>query len=185
MCLEKNLLLILTNSYAEVIQTNWTDKFRKTLTVSCSANEIFCENLCGSSSFCQIEEGPCRDCIGTGLKINFIFSEIGQSILNSGKQVDLRALEELINSGEFVSLTAQDVYNIVDGVQSVETYKKFESLCPQDSVNQIIFLRVNPSTREIDRPEMVYCDLGNLSQTFLLTSRPTVVVRTPLLELIL
>ena len=163
--------------YAQVMEVNWTRNFRKELSITCDASDLLCENLCEATSQCVIQEGPCRDCIGTSLKMNHLISEIGNTILNNGFSADKKVILETLKSRSFVTLTAQDVYNVIDAARSVRTFKKFESLCPEESVNQILFLSVEPRTREIIRPEFVYCDYYERAEFIEITSKITVDVQ--------
>lgn len=151
-------LFISQLSFAQVVEVRWTDQFRKVLDISCSAGDKSCEALCSSASSCTIEEGYCRDCIGTSIKMNTIISEIGNSIQNSGVKLSSDSFVKMILSHNYISLNADDVYNVVDSAQSLKTYRKFEKLCPPGSVSQILFFSVNPKDRSLLKPEMVYCD---------------------------
>jgi hypothetical protein len=53
---------------------------------------------------------------------------------------------------------AQDVFNIIDAHNAVSVYRRFESLCPGESIHQILFLRTEQITRKLLAPEFVYCE---------------------------
>jgi hypothetical protein len=177
----KNLLFLVLFCplflHAQVLEVNWTANFRKELNVTCDANDLFCETLCEATAQCVIPEGSCRDCIGTSVKMNYLISEIGNTILNNGHTSDKKMILEALKSNRFVTLTAQDVYNVIDAARSVRAFKKFENLCPGDSSNQILFL----SSREIIKPEFVYCDYFEYTEFFGITNKVLVDVEFSLL----
>jgi len=164
------IILFPVSIYAQVMELNWTPNFRKELVVTCDGSDLFCESLCEATSQCVIKEGPCRDCIGTSLKINHLISEIGNTILNDGVVANKTSVVESLKSNRFVTFVAQDVYNVIDAARSVRAFKKFEDLCPDESVNQILFLSVEPRTREIIKPEFVYCDYFDRTEIFEVSS---------------
>ncbi len=146
------------NIFAQSIEITWRDDFKKELTFSCRASSHFCHELCSGDSVCYLEEGICRSCIGTGLKINFILSELGRSIRTTEEQYDSESFISLLKNNSFATLTSKDPYNIIDAFGSIKVYKKFESLCREGSLSQIVFLKLSPDDRSIQRPELVYCE---------------------------
>lgn len=163
-------IIIPFSLHAQVLEINWTSGFRKEINVTCEANDLFCETLCNASSQCIVPEGPCRDCIGTSIKMNHLITEIGNTITNKGLVANKSRAIEALKSNRFITLTAQDVYNVIDAARSVKTFKKFEKLCPEESVNQILFLSVNSTSREIKRPEFVYCDFYDRTEFYEISS---------------
>ena len=163
--------------HAQVFTINWNENFQKEIMMTCSAEEVFCEKFCSAASTCLFQEGFCRDCIGTSLRLNHILSELGQSIQNSGERADVPSFMSLLKSQQLISLTAQDVYNVIDPIQSIKTLKKFEALCPGESLSQIMFIRVNPKSRRLEKPEMVYCDFGDHVELYRLFSQPKVIIQ--------
>jgi len=146
------------NIFSQSIETRWRDDLRKELSISCKGTSDFCQKLCSSESNCYLDEGICRSCIGTGLKINYIFSELGRSIHSSEEVYNSDSLLELFKNNTFATLRSNDPYNIIDAFGSIKVYKKFESLCREGSLSQILFLKLSPLDRSITRPELVYCE---------------------------
>ena len=171
------LICFATGLHAQVLTINWNENFQKEILITCAAEEAFCEKFCSAASSCLIQEGFCRDCIGTSLRMNYILSELGQSIQNSGERIDALSILSSLKSQQLISLTSQDVYNVIDPMQSIKTLKKFESLCPADSLSQIMFIRVNPKSRTLEKPEMVYCDFGDRIELYRLLSQPRVIIQ--------
>jgi hypothetical protein len=158
----KNLFLLFIffsfEVFSQSIETTWRDDFKKELSVSCKGTSDFCHRLCSSESNCHLEEGVCRNCIGTGLKINYILSELGRSIHTSEEVYQSDSLISLLKNNTFATLRSNDPYNIIDSFGSIRVYKKFESLCREGSLSQILFLKISPIDRSIIRPELVYCE---------------------------
>lgn len=168
------LFFIVKALYAQVLEVQWSDQFKKELIMTCSAEDKLCESLCSASSACTIQEGPCRDCIGTSVTMNFFISELGHLIQRSGNPLSSYVLFDLIKGKDWATLTYDDVYNIIDPIQSIKVMKRFEALCPIESISQIVFLRLNPKSREIKRAEIVYCNLWDHVEIYSLTSRPMI-----------
>ncbi len=144
--------------FSQSIETTWRDDFKKELSISCNGTNDLCFQLCESESNCYLEEGICRSCIGTGLKINYILSELGRSIHTNEEIYNSDSLLALLKNNTFATLRSNDPYNIIDAYGSIKVYKKFESLCREGSLSQILFLKLSPVDRSIIRPELVYCE---------------------------
>jgi hypothetical protein len=142
---------------AQKMEIHWNSSFAKELSVTCRPDETLCEEICGSADSCLIEEGPCQSCIGTGLQMYHIFSSIGRSLSRQERHRPQELLSLLL-LGNFVTLSSLDVFNIIDGYNSIGVLRKFESLCPEESLNQIVFFRTDPRTRKIYSAEYLYCE---------------------------
>lgn len=173
------LLLISTFAQAGVyFEVNWNSDLRKELVVSCDNGSGFCQNLCGETSQCIKLEGACRDCIGTSLMMTNIINELGRTIVNSSNLSVESEFLNLVASNEFVTLAPNDVYNVIDAAGSIRAMKKFELLCPEGSLDQIVFLKVNPFTRKVIAPQAVYCMMEEGSLIYDLSSRPDVIINS-------
>lgn len=173
------LLTILASSLAHSsvsFEVSWTTQFRKELIVSCEGGDLFCTSLCGNQKLCVIPEGPCRDCIGTSLMMTNIIGELGRTIVNSGELSSEYEFLNLLISNEFTTLAPNDVYNVIDASGSIRAMKKFEQLCPEGSLDQLLFLKVNPYTRKILAPTAVYCMMEEGSLIYDISSRPDVII---------
>lgn len=171
------VLFFTKGALAQFMEVQWNDHFQKELRINCSAEDKMCENICSASSICLLNEGACRNCIGTSLNMNYFLSELGRSIQRIGIPINPLQLADLLKSQEWASLTSQDVYNVIDPIQSIRVIKKFEALCPPESVSQILFLRLNSKTREIKKADMVYCELWDHVEIFTLTSKAMIDVQ--------
>lgn len=173
--------LLSMNATASVFfEVNWTTNFKKELTVTCDKGSSLCHKLCQDHYSCNISEGPCRDCIGTNMTMTNLISEMGRTIVNAGKMSLESKVVESITRGSFVTFKANDVYNVIDGVNSIKAIKRFEKLCPDGSSDQIMFLEVDPYTRKILKPGFVYCDMYDETYIYDLTDAPDVVINESL-----
>jgi hypothetical protein len=163
-----------THLSAQEINIHWNDDFRKEISIMCPEDHAFCSNLCGSDNTCILEEGFCRNCIGTGLKVYRFISELGKTIK---PKIEINQSEEVIpflKNGNFATLTSRDVYNVIDSFDSLAVIRKFESLCPEESLSQIVFFELAPLTRDIRRPHFVYCELIEKVSFLGLSSSPDI-----------
>lgn len=166
------------NASASVyFEVNWTKNFKKEVIMTCDKGTTLCHNVCQDDYSCTITEGSCRDCIGTNLTMTNLLSEIGRTIVNSGAMTDEGKIKHHLSGGRFVTLKANDVYNVLDGINSIKAIKRFEKLCPEGSADQIMFLEVDPYTRRILGPGFVYCDMYEETFIYDLTSTPEVVIQ--------
>lgn len=160
---------ILYSSFGLCVEVDvyWNDDFQKVVSLSCNPDELFCDQICSSSNSCEVKEGICQNCIGTSLKLLNFFAGMGITYKRD-KLINL-ASDDFLNffvSGAFISLKAQDVYNVIESFNSIKVYKKFESLCPIDSWNQIVFYEVHSVSRELLKPRFVYCQFENTSEVY-------------------
>ena len=165
------------NAFASVyFEVNWTKNFKKEVIMTCDKGSSLCHDVCQDDYSCTIAEGSCRDCIGTNMTMTNLLSEIGRTIVNSAKMTSEGRVKENLSAGRFVTLKANDVYNVLDGINSIKAIKRFEKLCPEGSSDQIMFLEVDPYTRRILGPGFVYCDMYEETYIYDLTSTPDVVI---------
>jgi len=162
--------------YAQTVEVYWTEEFKKEVHFYCPLGSSWCEEVCKDQSFCEFKEGLCKNCIGTGLKMNYLLSELGKTINNSQKIFSKTELKEFLLSGNFSTLAYRDVFNVIDGFDSLRVLRKFESLCPEGSFNQIIFLELTPLTRDVKKALLVYCEFPEEGLFYHLSQDPVVEV---------
>lgn len=151
------LLLFSEICRAQISEVHWNDQYQKELHITCSAQEEFCKVICDASSFCVIEEKSCTSCIGSNLPMHHLFTELGRSVRSHLNPVSFDSLANLIKSGNFATFSARDVYNVIDGYSSIGVFKKFESLCPGESLTQLIFVELAPLSRRLHKVKYVSC----------------------------
>lgn len=155
------------------VHTSWNDQFVKEIHVTCSLQESFCYDLCDSFSTCVIEEKTCRSCIGTGLAIQRILSELGRTVRFNSRLSSTMPVLNLIKNGNFFAISARDAFNVLDAFDSISVLRKFESLCPGESDDQLLFIEVDEVSRKILHPRFVFCRFENLGEFFELHFVPT------------
>lgn len=171
------LILVSFNASAFIkFEVRWTEAFRKELVLGCANFDSTCLSLCQQNNSCVIQESSCRDCIGTGLRMSRIIGEIGKGIRSDNRVVSVNRLLDLVHEGNFVTLVPNDVYNVIDGVNSLSALKKFEALCPPKSVKQIMFFSVDPDSRKIAKPEFVVCEVRGWPTVYGLTEDMPIVI---------
>lgn len=170
------LLFVMETQASVRFDVSWTSEFKKELVMTCEESSSLCQNVCGDSQSCIINEGACRDCIGTNLVMTNFITGVGRTIVNSGVVSSEDTLAYVLANGMFATFQANDVYNVIDGVNSIKAIKRFEKLCPEESSNQIVLLEVHPLTRKILRPAFVYCEMYEENLIFDLTDSPDVVI---------
>lgn len=162
--------------FSQTLDILWSDQFQKEIFFHCRNDDNLCEMLCRDKSFCGFQEGICKNCIGTGLKMNHILSELGKTIKNTKQVFSDTELKEFLLSGNFSTLGYRDVFNVIDTFESLRVLKKIESLCPEGSENQIVFLKLRPLMRDVQGVPMVFCELPEKSLFFHLSQDPVVEV---------
>jgi hypothetical protein len=144
-------------SMAQIMEVTWSDRFQKELHVSCNDHGDFCDSLCGAYSSCIIEEKSCRNCIGTGLQIHHILTELARSVRYQLEPVSKGTILQFIGEGNFATVSAKEVYNVIDGYGSLSVLKRFESLCSGETLYQLVFLELQERTRKVIGQKYVYC----------------------------
>lgn len=88
---------------------------------------------------------------------SFLQNQIGKSIINQGEEYPVEKVSEILHQGNFSTLEARDVYNILDPFDSREVRERFRALCFPGDFFQIVFFELDPITRRRMRPVFVYC----------------------------
>lgn len=151
-------LLLSTPVFALTVSSDWTAEFKKVVTVNCSEDDGYqCANLCEDYDKCEVNEGYCRNCAGDNQFIKYIFREMGNRIQSYAAPVNMTFFIDFIGEGNFVSLTSKSIFNFIDKYNSFSTKEKFRSLCPSPTEYPIVFLEVNPVSRDAERIKYVAC----------------------------
>ncbi len=157
----KRLFLILLSlfslsSLGFTLETQWSMASEKSLKVSCN-NDSVCERFCNGVG-CAVVEKVCKNCVSTSVAMTFAFKEMGRAIV-AKEAIDPYSLFDLLESGEFVSLTSRSVYNIVERFNSAALKRRFQALCTDGTQYPHAFFS-KTLAGEIDAPQMVWCDSG-------------------------
>jgi hypothetical protein len=90
--------------------------------------------------------------------MTFAFKEMGRSIV-AKESLDAYAFFDLLDSGEFVSLTSRSIYNLVERFNSNSLKRKFRSLCMDGTQYPHAFFD-KTNSGEFGAPQLVWCNSG-------------------------
>lgn len=173
------LTLICTQVSAVSLSNNWVneDAFTKKVTIRCSEEDNECRNFCGRSDACTYIEKPCRNCLGSNLKMTYVFTEIGRAYRNDGISYRWDHIFDLIKAGRFVSLTSKSIYNHVTRFNALSMRRRFSALC-EDAGREItpIALFSVDAVGELEEPKYVVCG----SEIYGLVHDPLILLNSPL-----
>lgn len=144
------------SSYALEIQTNWSESSEKSLSLNCGDNSA-CEQFCDGPT-CEVAEKVCKNCVSTSIAMTFAFKEMGRALVAT-QGLDPYALFDLLESGNFVSLTSRSIYNLVERFNSSALRQRFRSLCTDGTAYPHAFFEVSASG-SLGAPRMVWCESG-------------------------
>lgn len=157
-------LLLSTLSFSAEIENRWTAYYTKELTITCEYDHTMCEEVCGDRYFCVLPEKPCRDCMGTGPYMTYIFSEMGRMLV-SGNEVSDYELIDLLKSGNFASINSKSVFNQFTSFNSPQLRKQFQSLCSEiNDEYPLVFFEVDSVSYKLGEVKYVYCRDGKDSK---------------------
>lgn len=147
--------------FALSVSNNWEmdTHFEKYVTLSCSKEDNECRNFCRRDNDCRYAETPCRNCLGSNLKMSYIFGEIGRAYRNNGVEINWDHVYDLLRTGRFVTLNAKSIYNHVTRFNSISIRRKFLALCPDADgvVEPLAFFSTN-EIGEINEPQFIACN---------------------------
>ncbi len=151
------LFFVSMPSFALQLETVWTERAEKNLSLTCEGEET-CVRYCQEKESCTVVEKVCKNCVGTSLAMTFAFNEMGRSLVASEK-LDDYALFDLLEKNSFVSLTSRSVYNLVERFDSSSLKTKFRSLCEDGTRYPVVFFGKTASG-EMGRVQAVWCESG-------------------------
>jgi hypothetical protein len=143
-----------------IVETNWTLEYKKEVKVSCAEEETsFCVSLCNNETECLLEEGMCKDCVGTSIHMTDFFRGIGNNIVPLNSLLTDHLLRRL-ESGDFVTFTSKTIYNLLTALDSKKIKRQFRALCTDETEYPVVFAKVSPLRREIINIDLVLCNNG-------------------------
>jgi len=152
------ILFCSVSNFALEIETVWTETSEKRLAISCGEDEA-CVQFCMGNNSCFMREKVCKNCVGTSLKMTYIFEEMGRNLFNSGEAVGPYELFDLLTSTNFVSLSSKSVYNLIERFDSLSLRRRFRSLCLDETAYPIVFFN-KVRSGEIGSVKAVWCNSG-------------------------
>ena len=151
------ILLLSSNLYGVEINTRWNDFFQKEVTVTCSEDHAFCEEVCNDKYFCVVKETPCRNCLGTSVQMHHIFKNMGK-VFVAKEEVTSYEIRDLLSSKNFVTVTSKSVFNNVTRFNNSELRRQFMTLCPEKRIKYpIVFFDRDEVTNRLGDVRFVAC----------------------------
>ena len=156
------LLALLLNSYAFAeykINTYWNSSNEKEVVIECTMeSSSICLKSCLGFYDCNIPEEICYNCVGNDLFLVNFYKNIGLNIGSSHKELPLSKLTRVLHFGEFITLKANSIYNIISDYDSKSMKRKFRKLCPEDNKDEdpIVFVKVDRNRKPVEL-EFVLC----------------------------
>lgn len=171
-------LLILSLSLFQAAQAQWTvseywdQDNSPRLKFVCDKYDVLCNQLCSSSSVCEIKQVVCRDCIGTSILMTNIFEGMGTFYRSTGESINAYEFVDFIKRGMYVIFSSKSIYNQADSYDSDALKAKFLSLCPSDTQNSLVFFSLKTSSNVLEEVKYVICD----SKIFGMSDNPDIVL---------
>ena len=130
---------------------------------------IFASRACGEEKMCEFKEGICRDCIGTSLYMTSLFNGMG-SIYRSTEFVRSSELLDLIERGDFITLSSRSIYNHVESFDSDKLKARFQVLCRDGSEYPLVFIAAERGSRLPG--DVLYVTCGN--EVYKMEQKPSI-----------
>jgi len=126
-------------------EVSWTMDFQKKVSLVCDdESETTCEALCENMRRCEVLEKTCTNCIGNDLFITNFYKNIGESIVYSGREFDESTVYTPFVDDQFITLTANSIYNIITEFDSRSMRARFAKLCPfKTKTDPVVFIKVD------------------------------------------
>ncbi|MCT4642677.1 MAG: hypothetical protein N4A33_10325 [Bacteriovoracaceae bacterium] len=142
------------------VEAYWTKNYSKEVVVRCSDDKnLLCDVLCEDENLCILEEGMAKNFVGTSISLMNFLNNVGKSILSSGRANEGDVVR-LLQSGNFVTLTSQTVYNLITKVNSKKLQRQFRSLCDDGTQYPLVLAEVFEKTRDVVGYSYVVCKSG-------------------------
>jgi len=173
------LIFILTsnNAYTISLKSGWDFTLKKSLKISCGENEeFFCEQVCGKEGFCSIREKFCRNCAGDNLFLKDFFNQLGIKYHNSGEEVSPYEFIDFLLLGNFYSLSSRSIFNLNTTYNHPKIVKKFKQLCGEQSLDQIVFLKLEEHSRLSREVKYLACQSQVGLKFYYMSSRPEILL---------
>lgn len=153
-------MFILIQSYAFAnfnITETWNADLRSQVQVECSPYTNICKELCGDLKICYLKNSTCKDCISTGVKMNYLFSAFGKEIMGSKETVSTYEFVDFLLKETFIAIGPSTIYNQFDSAQSDALVEKFKAMCPNKSSNPTTFFKIENKILVIKNARYITC----------------------------
>ena len=158
----KNIFLlsffIVNSAFANYEITEiWSQDLRSQIKISCSQYTNVCKELCGTAKACLLKNSTCKDCISTGIKMNYLFNAFGRELRGKDREVSIYEFVDFLREGSFIGFSAQNIYNQFDSVQSDALAEKFKLMCPNKYVSPMAFFEIKNRVLKIENARYISC----------------------------
>lgn len=146
---------------AAMLNEQWDNEFDHTLSLTCSKSESLriCRPLCNDNVKCFLTLPYCEDCIGSDPVMNFLFTNVGLTILNSHKKIQDQNLLDLLRRDDVTILSGKSAFNSFESYSSFEQYERFKSLCFDKTEEPLLFVELIQHRLTL-KPIAVWCKSG-------------------------
>ncbi len=150
--------LLASSAFAHYeITESWSQDLRSQIKISCSSYTNVCKDLCGDAKSCLLKNSTCKDCISTGIKMNYLFTSFGKELVGKDHEVSIYEFVDFLKEGSFIGFSAQNIYNQFDSVQSDALAQKFKLMCPNQYQLPMAFFEIKNRVLEIEKARYISC----------------------------
>jgi hypothetical protein len=139
------------------ITESWSQDLRSQIKISCSQYTNVCKELCGEAKSCLLKNSTCKDCISTGIKMNYLFTSFGKELVGKDHEVSIYEFVDFLKEGSFIGFSAQNIYNQFDSVQSDALAEKFKLMCPNRYLSPMAFFEIKNRVLSIENARYISC----------------------------
>jgi hypothetical protein len=155
-----------SSSWAFQLEQKWNYKFEKEIVLTC-LDEYTCSDFCENENSCIKQERYCRDCVGTSLYIQNIYTQMGRIYVNTGEEVLKQDFLEFLEKDQFASFSAKSVYGQIGVYNDAKNQERFRSLCPfKESNYPVVFFNLKEVPRKLDKVQYVTCNTNQGVKVF-------------------
>jgi len=139
------------------INETWSSDLRPQVQVECAVYTNLCQELCNNQKNCTLKNSTCKDCISTGVKMNYLFSAFGKDMTSSKEIVSTYEFVDFLLKGSFLAIGPNTIYNQFDSAQSEALIEKFSSMCPNKNKNPTVFFSIESKNLIIKNAKYITC----------------------------
>ena len=152
------VLLISQSAFAHYeINEIWSADLRSQVKVECSSYTNVCKQLCNNAKTCTLKNSTCKDCISTGVKMNYLFSSFGKDIRSNNEEVSIYEFVDFLINETFIAFSADNIYNQFDSAQSDALAQRFKVMCPNEFKTPLAFFKIEKRVLDIHNARYVTC----------------------------
>lgn len=144
---------------------NKNGELEKVAHFECSAQESFCQNLCGNLVSCEVPEYLCMDCVSfQNPDLRSLVTDMALLFRPEQGVVPEEQLVRFFSSQKFMLIESNLFLNVFNRQKAQEIKEAYNSFCPTKSENPMIIAKISNSM-ELEKFVGVICD-GPSEQSF-------------------